>query len=537
MGLPMSNTTATTNKPCDLLLAATPLDWNQPRMDIRPPLNLIYLASYVSSKGLNCTLIDANNAEYSLDRILEDVASNPPRALGISFYESTQEEGLKLCREVKKRWPHIRTIGGGPLVTTSYTTLLAGDELDVAVLGEGEHTLYELVQQDGPPIPEVAGVAYKNEDGQIVRTTPRPAIENLDELPYLDYSFVDLDRYWVFQEQADMPKSIFMTTSRGCAYKCVFCATPALWPGNVRRYSAKRVVDEIRHQRDHFGVGNISFLDDSFFANKKWLWEFFEAIEPLNITYGCIGRADHLTEKEVIALKKTGCGYIAMGVESGVQDRQATMKKLLNLDRVKQTVALLGRYNIYNKCFFMLGFPDETLEEMAQTINFAVTLKQLGMVDCNIFAVNLFAGTELAETHKAIIQDDMTGHVMRSSEIYSGPSHPKLSRYSTVPSLEINPYVSRSRLLDLIVFAYDRIEAREPITAEDLKQFTRGEATTDGAESCSCAGPPTPSPAITKPVLGGGNAAPTDSTDSTASGATLLGDSGAPKSGELGEGC
>jgi radical SAM superfamily enzyme YgiQ (UPF0313 family) len=436
-----------------------------------------------------------------MERMMQEIEALQPRALGVSFYQSTQEEGLKLCRAVKKRWPEIRTIGGGPLVTTSFTQLLSGGELDIAVLGEGEETLYELLREDCPPVPEVAGIAYVNEQGQVVKTQSREGIANLDELPFLDYSFVDLDRYWVFQEQTDVPRSIFMTTSRGCAYKCTFCATPALWPGAVRRYSAKRVVDEIRYQRDVNGIVNISFLDDSFFANKPWLREFFERVEPLGITYGCIGRADHLTEREVLSLKKTGCRYVALGVESGVQGRQKTMKKLLNLKRVKETVRLLSEHGIYNKCFFMLGFPDETLAEMAETINFAVTLKTMGMADCNIFAVNLFAGTELASKYAV---DDMIGHAAEGSEIYSGPSHPQLSRYSTVPSIEVNPYVSRDRLLDMIVFAYERIEAREPITAADLEPFTNGDvAAGNRDEDCSCAATPRKHLAVLKPVLGG----------------------------------
>jgi anaerobic magnesium-protoporphyrin IX monomethyl ester cyclase len=488
----------TTNARCDIVLAATPINWNQPRMDIRPPLNLIYLASYVKAKGLSCRVIDANNAEFNMDRMMREIETLQPRAVGVSFYQSTQEQGLKLCREVKARWPGIRTIGGGPLVTTSYADLLSGGELDVCVLGEGEETLLELLREDCPPLPDVAGIAYVDEHGQAIKSKPRPGIEDLDALPFLDYSVVDLDRYWVFQEQTNVPKSIFMTTSRGCAYKCTFCATPALWPGAVRRYSAQRVVDEIRYQRDVNGIVNISFLDDSFFANKPWLREYFRLVEPLGITYGCIGRADHLTEREVLALKKTGCRYVALGVESGVQDRQKTMKKLLNLDRVKETVRLLGLHGIFNKCFFMLGFPDETLEEMAETINFAVTLKTMGMVDCNIFAVNLFAGTELAEKYAT---DDMAAHIVRGSEIYSG-SNAKLARYSTVPSIEVNPYVSRDRLLDMIVFAYDRIEAREHITAADLVQFTTGEVSAENqGEDCSCSATPRKHLAVLKPVL------------------------------------
>lgn len=481
-------------------------------MDIRPPLNLIYLASYVAAKGMSCRVLDANNAEYSMDRMMQEIETLQPRALGVSFYQSTQEEGLKLCRQVKARWPGIRTIGGGPLVTTSYAELLAGGEVDVAVLGEGEETLYELLQEDGPPLSEVAGIAYVNEQGQVVKSKPRAAIAELDELPFLDYSFVDLDRYWVFQEQTDVPRSIFMTTSRGCAYKCTFCATPALWPGAVRRYSAKRVVDEIRYQRDVNGIVNISFLDDSFFANKPWLREFFERVEPLGITYGCIGRADHLTEREVLALKRTGCRYVALGVESGVQGRQKTMKKLLNLERVKETVRLLGLHGIYNKCFFMLGFPDETLAEMAETINFAVTLKTLGMADCNIFAVNLFAGTELAANYAV---DDMVGHASNQSEIYSGPSHPKLSRYSTVPSIEVNPYVTRDRLLDMIVFAYERIEAHQHITAADLEPFTDGKVAAGQAQDdCSCSATPRKHLAVLKPVLAGSCSATPESAES-----------------------
>jgi radical SAM superfamily enzyme YgiQ (UPF0313 family) len=441
-----------TTEKYDILLIAPKINFH----DFRPPLSLIYLASYLLSRGLSCKIIDGNCHDFTPEEIVDEIAE--ARSIGISCYQTTINETLSLCDEVRRRLPGIKIIGGGPLMTTSHDQLMRLGKIDIGVIGEGELTLCELLQSDLSSVHTVAGIAYRK-NGETILTPKRPHIPNLDSLPYLDYSLVDMDIYWKNQSEMEIPKSVFITTSRGCAYQCSFCSTATLWPGKIRRYSVGRIVKEISRLRAIYKDVNISFMDDSFFADKKWLSSFFQKIAPMSLTYGCIGRADHLNEDMVAQLKHTGCRYVGIGVETGVQSRQKKLKKHLDLTKVELSVAWLGRYAILTKCYFMLGFPDETVEEMAETINFAVKLKRLGMSDCTIFAVNLFAGTELSRHYE---------EALWQSKVYDGQGHKKLSIYSSIPDVSLNPYVSRQQLLALIKLAYEKIEAIAEISPAEI---------------------------------------------------------------------
>lgn len=427
--------------------------------DFRPPLSLIYLASYLRDKRMECRIIDGNRHHYTHADIVSRIGKT--RSVGLSFYQTTMGETLALCREIRRHCPDLPVIGGGPLMTTSFDRLMASGLIDFGIVGEGEITLAELIRKDFSHPEAIPGLAYM-EGKKPVFTGRRSHIPDLDTLPFLDYSLVDMPAYWEKQEELQIPRSLFMTTSRGCAYRCSFCSTATLWPGKIRRYSPDRIIREIRHHREAFPGIHISFMDDSFFANRKWLDAFFTGIARLNLSYGCIGRADHLTAGIVRQLKRTGCTYVGIGVETGVQEMQKTLRKHLDLKQVENAVAWLAGEGIFTKCYFMLGFPGETLDEMARTINFAVRLKTLGMSDCVIFAVNLFVGTEMSRGFE---------EALWQSKVYNGQRHEKLSLYSSVPDVSVNASVPRENLLDLIKLAYDRIASASRITVREITEL------------------------------------------------------------------
>lgn len=433
------------------------------------------------------------------DEALGAILSQSPSIVGVPFYQGSHCEALALCRAIKASSPEITIAGGGPLMTAVPELLLAEDCLDIGVIGEGELSFASVVSSlsGGAGPAGVDGVAYKL-DGRI-RINPKTSyIDDLDALPFLDYSLIDMSPYFALQEKLGVPRSIFMTTSRGCAFRCTYCASPFLWPKKVGRHSVRRVLAEIEHHSRIFGKINIGFLDDSFFADKKWLAEFFDGIAAAGVTYSCIGRADHLDGDIAARLAATGCNFISMGVETGSAARQKALKKHLRLDRVVSAVRALAANRIYSRCFFMMGFPDETPEEMAETINFAIELKKNGMTDFTFFVVILYAGTELSREF---------GPDMWRSQIYSGArsgsgglsvadnasaaaaggappktfAEEKFSRYSSVPSVDVNRHLDHDALVGLVKAAYDRIARLEPISASEIRAMGR---TDKGRAAC-----------------------------------------------------
>ncbi len=458
----------------DIVLLATPLAWDTKlRMDIKPALNLLYLASYINSKGLRAEIIDSSCKNMGLRAAAEMIAARGPRFLGVSIYQGGDEAVFSLCREVKKLAPSIMIAGGGPLMTASAERIMGSAAIDLGVIGEGEMSLFNILTAAPGKYDDIDGIAYKK-DGRVFVNAKHEYIQNLDELPFLDYSLIDMNPYFELQEKLAVPRSVFMTTSRGCAYRCTYCASPFLWPEKVRRHSVGRIIDEIKFHREKFGRINIGFLDDSFFADRNWVLEFFDAISKVDVNYSCIGRADHLDEEKIRRLAETGCNFVSMGVETGSREKQKELKKFLNLDTVMLNVALFHKYNIYCRCFFMIGFPDETLEEMAETINFAVDLKKNNMRDCTFFITNLYAGTEMSKRFEdklwktRIYRGKETAADSLKQDAPGDFSDEKLSRYSSVPAVNINSYLNNTQLVELVKMAYKKINAMEYICPDEI---------------------------------------------------------------------
>lgn len=464
------------NKRPVIVLVNPPLEWDQvERMDIKPPLNLLYLASFLNARQPeSAVLIDVVGEALPLEAVMARLAQYQPRFLGVPFYQASQATGLELCRAARQALPDLITVGGGPMMTTSCQELLSHPELDLGVLGEGEETLLELLETGCERWERIPGLAWKQNQA-IINNQERQPISCLDDIPFLDFSLVQTQTYLDFQHRLNMPQWLFLSTSRGCPFRCVFCATPALWPGPVRRLSIPRLFAEMRFHRERFPEAHFGFMDDSFFSDKTWLRAFFEEMRSFGGRYCCIGRADHLEAQDVESLARTGCHYVALGVETGNQERQRRIRKYLDLEKVRQNVALLVKHGIICKCFFMLGFPDESLEEMVETINFAVDCARLGMQECNIFPVSAYPGTELARglssTHfKSTVYHgkDRTNRSIDECGDAEARSDKRLSIYGGVPDADLNPLLDRNQLLELTRLAYQKVERRESISLAEV---------------------------------------------------------------------
>ena len=469
----------------DLLLVAPPLVWGEEsRLDMKQPINLLALGSWLNRQGLRALVHDVNSTGTPLPATVERIASLQPRFLGIPFYQATRETALELCRAVRQACPGIWIIAGGPLVTTAPEDLAGCPEIDICVCGEGERTVEELLRSDLPvprredsdlsslaPIP---GLVFRRA-GVPFATPSRPPIPDLDDLPYLDYTLVDIDWYFRHHASIGMSSWLFLSTSRGCPARCTFCATPVLWPGPMRRQSVPRLLAEIAWQRKRFPQAQFAFMDDTFFSDRRWLNAFFDGIGPLHVRYCCIGRADHLAEETVRRLAETGCVYVALGIETGNPARQKALGKRLDLGRVRASVALLARYGVFCKCFFMLGFPDETPAEMVETINFAVELKRLGMGECNFFPVSIYPGTELAaQTARSAWASAVYRAVPDREGLYgSAPAagdigEAKLLRYANIPKGDVNAFFTGAQVLEIVKLAYRRVETAQEVGLSDL---------------------------------------------------------------------
>jgi radical SAM superfamily enzyme YgiQ (UPF0313 family) len=451
-----------------LVLVSPPLFYEETqRRSFQAPLNLLALFAYLQEHHFDVTLLDGVPAEELDQRIIR----LNPDLVGIPLYYASLPAAFSLVSRLRPQIPNARFIAGGPCLTIEPERMMLEGGFDFGVIGEGEETLAELLtalpaQQ---PLAAIPGLAWRQ--GGLATVNPlRVPIPDLDRLPYLDYSVVDNDYYFAAQENAGVPPTLFLNSSRGCSFRCTYCCTPLLWPGRVRRFSPVRLIEEIRHQHKCFPHAEIGFCDDSFFSDQNWMKEVLTLIQPLHIRFQCIGRADHLTPPLIGQLVEAGLSYIAFGVETGNPARQSRLRKNLDLKALTRNMTELAQHKIKTKCFFMLGFPDETLPEMAETINLASTLKRSGMTFFSIFPVTVYPGTELAQTFfKQPFTCGLDAHLPEIIRDHLGIN----SNNTALLDSPFNSYLTQRQMAALVTFAWEKVEQAETVEPGDLERIIR----------------------------------------------------------------
>ncbi|MBU1105361.1 MAG: B12-binding domain-containing radical SAM protein [Candidatus Riflebacteria bacterium] len=457
-----------------LLIISPPLHFElHLRRSFQPPLNLLYLYAYISSRGHEVELLEST----SVDEAVEAIIDRSPDFVGIPLYYASLDNSFAIVSRARQRAPHARMIAGGPCLTMEPERMMREGGFDFGIMGEGEETLHDLLSApaDAEAWATINGLVFMFENQPTVNP-PRMPIADLDALPFLDFSVVDNDYYFSFQQKMGIPRTIFLNSSRGCSFRCSYCCTPVLWPGPVRRYSPQRMIEEIKFQLGRYPDAEIGFCDDSFFSDRAWLSEFLDLVKPLSIQFQCIGRADHLTPAMIKELVEAGLTYIAFGVETGNVQRQKQLRKNLDLASLSAIMRELAKYPVKTKCFFMLGFPDETIEEMAETINLAVTLKRLGMNFFSIFPVTVYPGTELAKQFPTeSFQLGLDAHLPEIIRDHLDIGHTN----GALLDSPFNSLLTQRQMVEIVSCAWKKVERAETVSVEELDQLIKTTATTE----------------------------------------------------------
>jgi magnesium-protoporphyrin IX monomethyl ester (oxidative) cyclase len=256
---------------------------------------------------------------------------------------------------------------------------------------------------------KIRGIGYiKN--GKTIITPPRPAIQDLDSLPFPARHLLPMETYFDAVKENPLRGEIrkpwaVMLTSRGCPYNCVFCSIHIVNGKKWRSRSPENVVDELEQLVHTYNVEQIDFNDENMTLDKKRMEAICDLIVKRGLDvewYTPNGvRADTLDEKLLTKMKESGCKKIRIAPESGVQRVvDQIIKKNLNLIEVDKAVVLSKKVGIKVGCFFVIGLIGETKEEIKETINYAYKLRRLG-ADSFVFSIATpVYGTELYEQAK-----------------------------------------------------------------------------------------------------------------------------------------
>jgi len=303
--------------------------------------------------------------------------------------------------------------------------------IDFVVIGEGEHTICELVNKleegNTQNLKKIKGIAF-TENGKNVITPPRPAIQDLDSLPFPARHLLPMDKYFAAVKENPLRGEISkpwatMITSRGCPYNCVFCTVHIVMGKKWRARSPENVVAEIEQLIDTYRIRQIDFYDENMTLDKKRMENICDLIVERGLDiewYAPNGvRADTLDENLLKKMKKSGCKRIRVAPESGVQRVvDQIVKKNLKLTEVEKAVALSKKLGIKVGCFFVIGLIGETKEDIKETMKYAYKLRQLGADKFYFSIATPIYGTELYEQAKlgGFLRDNFSYESLAATE-------------------------------------------------------------------------------------------------------------------------
>ena len=407
-----------------VLLINPPVRQRQGPQDI--PVGLAMIASITKQEGHQIAFLDLNANRVPLQVVANEIMIDDYDIIGIGGLSSQYKEIkqiLPICRQIH---PDALIVAGGGFVTYMPDKMLKlRPEIDIIAIGEAEETWADFLRE-GPhgDFSKVKGIAFRDKNGKIIFTEPRPLIKDMDTLPYPAYELLDLDKYsenyqfCLSEEMLTTKRKIHMITERGCPRQCTFCTHNGMsrWDQVVsigkekvrelddefgfqqiaRFNSPKFVVKHLKFLTEQYNLGYVFIADENLTANRKRTIELCNLMIkeglPNKVKWGTAGDAASVDDDVIALMKKAGCTFISYGGESASD-------KVLKYDIQKGTtrknnqdaVDIMKRQGMEPIMTFMLGNPHEDVNDILETTDFFVK----NNLSCDPFICTPYPGTKL----------------------------------------------------------------------------------------------------------------------------------------------
>jgi radical SAM superfamily enzyme YgiQ (UPF0313 family) len=329
----------------------------------------MYIASYLLFRhpDIKIQIIDAAAEIIDEQKLISMIENSLPNILGFSVVTGTVNSIKRIISGLSPNRRPKLILAGGPHVTALPESLFP--EIDICILKEGELTFSELISayREQRDVYSIEGIAYQK-DAKLIINFPRPFIKNLDELPFPARELINPQNY---EHIFKYSKGLFTTviTSRGCYHDCAFCANRCLWNGTVRQRSVDNVILEITLLLEQ-GYSQIYIDDDNFLQDIDYAFKFCNEIlrRRLNFTWMCHARIGDYPSELMHMLFLAGCKEIQVGVETLNQKTLNAINKKVKIESIFSCIDQMKRNGIYSWATFIIGLPDETPQDIKNTV-------------------------------------------------------------------------------------------------------------------------------------------------------------------------
>lgn len=463
-----------------ILLTQPNYAWLSKRTWQFPPYTLCLLKAIVKDKA-KTIVFDPNFKNLSEAETRIFLKKTKPDLVGVSSISSEYFNVTKhTIALIRKCLPQAVIVLGGVIPTVMIQEAMKDKHVDYWIMGEGEQSfpaLIEKIRLGSKDFTGISGLAYWRDGKPVINKME--FITDLDTIPFPDYSNVvgaTLQDYGNIKFKyapgllaRNYPAAVTIT-SRGCPYRCIFCAGRTVSGQRVRFRSAENVLKEVENLYQQ-GIREIIFLDDHFLANRDRAIRIMNGIlsNYKGLTWKCVNVTAWLLDEEILKLMyKSGCTHITVSIESGNQHVLTNIvKKPIKLDKIPEKLDMAKAIGFDIIANFVFGFPGETWEQIRDTLRYAQKL--------NVDIVNFHIATPLPKTelmdlcleHK-LLPDDYVKNVSKYSGYGKG----------LITTKEFTPF----ELEVLRSFEWDRINFSTPerkaaiarmngITLEELEDW------------------------------------------------------------------
>lgn len=343
------------------------------QLDVHPHLGLLSLATAAEADGHTVQIYDPKRllkwGKLACDptlyeRTAQELLASRPDAVGFTTLGCSFLFALNVAALLKRDEPNLPVLLGGPHATMLHREILQRfNQFDVIVRYEADEifslVLRNLERRNFAGIP---GLSWRGRGEQDLHCNEgKPIIQDLDQLPLLDY-----DHYPVADLDLDLLR---IEAGRGCPFMCTFCSTASFFQRSFRLKSAARLVSELDRLHHRYGFSDFKLDHDLFTVNRRKILEFCEAVKDRGYRWRASARVDCVDDELLTTMAEAGCVNLYFGMETGSARMQEIVKKRLDLDLVKPTLATAERLGIETTASFITGYRDELEEDQGETLD------------------------------------------------------------------------------------------------------------------------------------------------------------------------